>query len=70
MLWHSLDSSDAMLLMVSLPVSALAILAAIPFKATSGACRKLGGDGTSFSNRAIAAKLRIKRKLLLAIPFN
>ena len=65
MLWHSIAFRDAALLVVGLPVSSLAVSAAVHHEATSRACRKLERTITPFIRITVAANPAMRTGVLL-----
>jgi len=58
-MWHSISFGDAVLPVASLPVSPLAVLAAVRHKTTTRTCGKFGSIRTPFGRKAVATGLAI-----------
>jgi len=65
MLSRSVSFGDAVLLVVGLPVSPLAVFAAVEDEATSSASQKLGSTLTPFGRGTVAANISIGFRTLL-----
>ena len=59
LLWHSVRFRDAVLLVASLPVSPLAVFAAVRHKATTGTCRKFCSSRAPTGRKTVAAYLYV-----------